>query len=84
MQTNTDYTGEWMSDYAMVELVGIWWDGDEEHGDEQGALILDEGAGSNDKQHWLREANAALRARGYTIEVIDVRDMDDYLEWLVL
>lgn len=71
----TEYTGEWISDYNMLELVGAWWDED---------WLLDEGCGSNDKEHWLRSANAELKARGYTIEMIDVRDMGGELEWLAL
>lgn len=71
----TEYKGEWISDYSMLELVGAWWDEE---------MLLDEGWGSNNKQHWLNTANAELRKRGYTIEMIDVRDAGDELEWLAL
>jgi len=71
--------GRWYTDYEIADIVGEDWLSDD---------LFSSGAnmtryGDVGKEQLKQEAQEYLEEQGYSIEVLDVRDDEDHLSWLI-
>ena len=71
--------GRWYTDYEIADIVGEDWLADD---------LFSSGAnmsryGDAGKEQLKQEAQEYLEEQGYSVEVLDVRDDEDHLSWLI-
>ena len=71
--------GRWYTDYEIADIVGEDWLSDD---------LFSSGAnmsryGDAGKEQLKQEAQEYLENEGYSVEVLDVRDDEDHLSWLI-
>lgn len=64
----------WLTDVVIAAVVGDWWleviDGGSEEIDDLGEV-------------WVKDANKLLIRNGHKIRILDVREVDGTIQWLV-
>ncbi len=76
---NGEGGGQWLTDDQIADIVGEDWYEFDVSGD-QGNIPMN---GERARLFLVQEAEAYLRDRGYNVNVLDVKDMDDNLAWYI-